>query len=132
MAWVADNVPRVRLNRPADERAATWRIAGVRDFAARPVGRVPANVLDRWSQSEGLRSRHSTLPPGAVLFAETPDRRPRGGSGRAANQQPRPTKLSAEQRDAVRVAVGRGRTLRDVAADFGVSHETVRSIIRSA
>ncbi len=53
-----------------------------------------------------------------------------GRSGRDTYQQPRPGKLSPQQRAAVRVAVARGRTLRDVATDFGVSRQTVANTIR--
>ncbi len=64
-----------------------------------------------------------------ILFAQIPERHPCGRSGRDAYLQPRVRKLSPEQREAARVAVGLGRTLRQVAADFDVSHETVRSVL---
>ena len=44
--------------------------------------------------------------------------------------EPRPGKLSAAQIDSIVSAVARGRPLRDVAADFGVSAERVRQLAR--
>ncbi len=76
--------------------------------------------------SDGDRSRGCILPLGAIVFTGTPERCPRGRSGRETYQHPRPGKLSAEQREAARTAVSAGRTLLDVAVDFGVSHETIR------
>lgn len=45
--------------------------------------------------------------------------------------EPRPGKLSPVQIDAIVCAVASGRTLRDVAADFGISAERVRQLSRS-
>ena len=62
------------------------------------------------------------LPPGALrmsLVNATSDR----------YCAPRRRKLSVDQEAAVRVALTQGRTLRGVAADFGVSHETVRKVV---
>ena len=42
---------------------------------------------------------------------------------------PRRRKLTAEQESAIRANAG-NRSLRELAAEFGVSHETVRSILR--
>ena len=53
----------------------------------------------------------------------------RGQSRRAAYHSPRRRKLSPEQEAAIRAQAGI-RTLRELAADFGVSHETVRSVCR--
>ncbi len=80
--------------------------------------------------SDGDRFRGCILPRGAIVFAKIPEACPRGRSGREIYQHPRPGKLSPHQRDAARLAVARGSTLRDVAADFGVSHQTVANIIR--
>ncbi len=80
--------------------------------------------------SDGGRFHGCILPAGAILFVEIPVRRPRGRSGRDAYQHPRTGKLTAEQREAVRVAVVRGGSLRDVAAEFGVSHQTIANTIR--
>ena len=44
--------------------------------------------------------------------------------------EPRPGKLSPAQVDTLVLAVDRGRTLRDVAAEFGISAERVRQLTR--
>ena len=71
------------------------------------------------------------LPPGLVVIAEAPPRRASGRSRRAAYHAPRRRKLSPEQEAAIRASAG-SRTLRDLAAEFGVSHETVRAVCRRA
>ncbi len=54
-----------------------------------------------------------------------------GRSGRAAPQIAQPRKLSPDQESAIHI-LARTKSLRAVAADFGVSHETVRRAIRDA
>lgn len=78
--------------------------------------------------SDGLRSRRCILPAGAIVIASAPERRSAGRSGRDSYQVPRTRKLSAE---AVRTIVrsAGNRTLRDLATDFGVSHETIRAVL---
>ncbi|MDP9363299.1 MAG: GntR family transcriptional regulator [Chloroflexota bacterium] len=66
---------------------------------------------------------------GALLFAEPPPRRCVGPSRRDTYHEPRWRKLSQEQEAAIRASAGI-RTLRELAADFGVSHETVRAALR--
>ena len=44
--------------------------------------------------------------------------------------EPRPRKLTPEHVEGVASAVAAGRTLRDVAADFGISPERVRQVAR--
>ena len=51
-----------------------------------------------------------------------------GRSGRAPYQRRPPGRLTDEERRAIR-AVAATRSLRDLAADFGVSHETVRAVL---
>jgi hypothetical protein len=51
-----------------------------------------------------------------------------GWSKRTAYHSPRQSKLTAEQKATIRSDVG-NRTLRDLAAAFGVSHETIRTVI---
>ena len=81
------------------------------------------------SGSDGGRFRGCILPPGAILFASIPERRLAGPSRRDAYQHPRARRLSPDQEaDLVRMAPG--RALRDLAAIFGVSHETVRKTLR--
>ena len=69
------------------------------------------------------------LPPGAILVASPPTRRGVGRSGRSSYQRTRPRRLSPEEREAIR-ALAPNRTLRELAAEFGVSHETVRAVLR--
>ena len=66
---------------------------------------------------------------GVVVIAEAPPRRVAGRSERAPYHAPRRRKLSPEQEAAIRANAG-NRTLRELAADFGVSHETVRAVCR--
>ncbi len=81
--------------------------------------------------SDGGRSRGCMMPPDALVFAEPPERRRAGRSKRAPYQLPRPRKLSPEQRVAI-LAEGRSRSLRELASEYGVSHETVRAVLRAA
>ncbi len=52
-----------------------------------------------------------------------------GRSRRSAYQQPRPSKMTPDQMEVIRRS--RGRSLRDLAADFGVSHETIRTVLHA-
>ena len=61
-------------------------------------------------------------------FADLPERRPAGRSRRDAYQDPRPRKLTSEREVDLRRATP-GRSLRDLGAAFGVSHETVRAVL---
>ena len=65
---------------------------------------------------------------GAVAVAKAPPRRVSGQSRRASNQTPRRRKLSSEQEAAIRANV-RNRTLCELAAKFGVGHETIRMVL---
>jgi predicted DNA-binding protein (UPF0251 family) len=67
---------------------------------------------------------------GTVVIAEAPERSPVGVSGREGYHCPRPHKLTIEERDAVRLEVNSGRSLRNLAAANGISHETIRSVLR--
>ena len=69
------------------------------------------------------------LPPGLVVIAEAPPRRVSGRSERASYHAPRRRKLTPEQEAAIRALAGT-RSLRALAAEFGVSHETVRTALR--
>ena len=60
-----------------------------------------------------------------------PARRLSGRSERASYHTPRRRKLSPEQETAIRAEAGY-RSLRELAAEFGVSHETIRAVVRSA
>jgi len=82
----------------------------------------------RWRKRWGSVSspRHDTAP---ISIALPPQRKPAGRSARASYQTPRARKLTPELETEIRRLAG-GRSLRDLAAEFGVSHETIRSVIR--
>ena len=69
------------------------------------------------------------FPRGALVIAPPPPCSPAEPSHRGRNQAPRHRKLSREQVEAIREDAG-DRTLRDLAAAFGVSHETIRAVLR--
>ena len=69
------------------------------------------------------------MPPDALVFAEVAARRRVGKSRRDPYQTPRKRALSAEQEVAIRASSG-NRTLRELAAEFGVSDETVQAVCR--
>ena len=80
------------------------------------------------------RKRRGSVPSprhdaGPIDVAVAPPRRVAGRSNRSALQTPRPRKLAADQEAAIRSLAGT-RSLRSLAADFGVSHETVRAVLR--
>lgn len=66
-----------------------------------------------------------------VVVAEASECRSAGVSGRAAEERERPRRLTPEERDAIRLLADT-RSLRDLAADFGVSHETIRAVVRTS
>ncbi len=66
-----------------------------------------------------------------MVIAATPPHRVSGQSGRAAPDIAQPRKLSIDQESAIR-ALAATKSLRSLATDFGVSHETVRSVVRKA
>jgi hypothetical protein len=68
---------------------------------------------------------------GFVLFGLPPLRRTVGVSRRAPHAQQRPQFLSEDERSAIRLLADR-KSLRSLAADFDVSHEMVRRVIRDA
>ena len=69
------------------------------------------------------------MPRDALVFAQPPERRLVGASGRDANLQPRGRGLSDDDISAIR-SLANTKSLRSLGADFGVSHETVRSVLR--
>ena len=71
------------------------------------------------------------MPADALVFAQPPARRSVGRSRRDPYQLPRRRKLSPEQEAAIIASAG-NRSLRELAAGFGVSHETVRAVLRAA
>ena len=55
-----------------------------------------------------------------------------GKSRRDADRLPRPRKLDAERLHLINYLRAQGRTLREIAAEVGVSHETVRTMLRAS
>ncbi len=80
--------------------------------------------------SDGLRSRARTLKPGFVVVGSPPARRSVGTSGRAPYSRQRRSRLSDDERAVIR-SLALTKSLRSLATDFGVSHETVRSAMRA-
>ena len=105
--------------------------------AARCVNRPGApqearpSVKGETANPTGGRFRGCILPLDALVFALPAERRRVGPSRRDAYHEPRRRKLSPEQAAAIRASAG-NRSLRELAAEFGVSHETVRSVIQGA
>ena len=102
------------------------------NFQAGPL--PPEVVFDQatWSfasGSDGERFRRCILPHDALIVARPAARRRVGRSRRDAYQEPRRRQLSPEQEAAIRSNAG-SLSLRELAADFGVSHETVRAVLR--
>ncbi len=81
--------------------------------------------------SDGDCSRGCILPPGAVMIATAPPRLAPGASGRASYREPRARRLSPADEAAIR-ATASSRSLRDLASEYGVSHETIRATLRRA
>ena len=110
-------------------RRARWRDTDRED----PSKRSPVS----WAHLSRLRSRVRRgsdshlrhVLDGTVVIAAAPARRPAGTSTRETYQIPRPRKLSLEQEAAI-CAEASNRTLRDLAAAFEVSHETIRTVLR--
>ena len=73
--------------------------------------------------------RHDTAGTDPINIAVVPPRRVSGRSKRSAYHAPRRRKLSAEQEATIRSEAG-NRTLRELAAAFAVSHETIRTVLR--
>ena len=73
--------------------------------------------------------RHDTPGTEPIDIAVVPPRRLSGKSQRAALQLPRQAKLTPSEQASIR-AIGNNRSLRELAAEFGVSHETIRTVLR--
>ena len=82
------------------------------------------------SGSDGGCSRGCMMPRDAMVFAEPPERRRVGRYKRDPYHTPGPRRLSPEQEAVIRSRAGY-RSLRALAAEVGVSHETVRTVLRS-
>jgi DNA-binding NarL/FixJ family response regulator len=79
--------------------------------------------------SDGQCLRGYTLPPDALVIAPPATVRPTSAAPRERYHEPRSRKLTPTQCDAIRAAAG-GRSLRSLASEFNVSHETIRAALR--
>ena len=99
----------------------------------RKIVRTSPNYLGRKKTNRRKRRGSVTplryLPPGAIIIAEPQDRTSVGESGRSTYQQPRPSKLSPDQIGVIQRSSN--RTLRELAAEHGVSHETIRAALKT-
>jgi len=71
--------------------------------------------------------RHGWAP---ITVVASPTRRAAGRFGRAPSQLPRRVKLDGDRVRLIIILAGQGRTPREIAAEIGVSHETVRCALR--
>lgn len=85
-----------------------------------------AMSLRRKRRGSDARLRHGV---GVVVIAASPPGGLAGRAARASCTSPRRRKLSPEQEAAIRTRA-RTSSLRSLAAEFGVSHETVRAVLR--
>ena len=85
-------------------------------------------MIGRKRRGSDAHIRH--VLDGTMVIAAAPERSPVGVSGREGYQRPRPHKLATEERNAVRLEANSGRSLRNLAAAYGVSHETIRAVLR--
>ena len=88
-------------------------------------------VITRWRKRRVSVSspRHDNRGPDPIDIAVVPPRRVSGRSQRTAYHTPRQPKLSPGQQAIIRSEAG-NRTLRELAAAFGVSHETIRTVLK--
>ena len=101
----------------ADNNGATW---------VTPSSEVMNGRKRRGSVSS---PRHDSLGTEPIDIGPVPPRRLSGRSRRASYQSPRRSKLTTSQKATIR-ANAASRTLRELAAEFGVSHETIRTVLR--
>ncbi len=94
----------------------------VRPFVETLACQVPDEVT-RWRKRRGSLAPFRHMPDDAVVLAAPAPDHPR-------YTEPRPGKLTSAQVEAVASSVAAGRTLRDVAAEFGISAERVRQLAR--
>ena len=79
-------------------------------------------------EATGDRSVKCIRPIGAILIGAPTPLRVAGRSKRATYRSPRHRKLPVEQVEVIRAEAG-NRTLRELAAEFRVSHETIRTVL---
>ncbi len=106
--------PATRLGRVRDQEHYSVALPSV----VRAVGECSRGSLAR------VRHDHAW-----VVAAAAPECRLVGVSGRADEQIDHLRRLASDDREAIRL-LAQSRSLRDLATEFGVSHETVRSVLR--
>ena len=72
--------------------------------------------------------RHDTRGTAPIEIAVVPPRRVSGRSKRTTYHAPRRRKLSSQQEATIRTKAS-NRTLCQLAAEFGMSHETIRAVL---
>jgi hypothetical protein len=107
---------------PAVRKGRGWEATKGSNGAAQPSD--VRNGRTRRGSDSHIRYDHTS-----VVIAEAPLRCASGRSQRTSYQTPRQRKLSHVQESAIR-ALAATKRLRSLAAEFGVSHETVRVICR--
>ena len=91
---------------------------------------TPSSEVMNGRKRRGSDSHIRQVLDGTVVIATAPERRPVGVSRREGYQRSRRRKLTIEERDAIRSETNSGRSLRSLAGAFGVSHETIRAVLR--
>jgi len=81
-----------------------------------------------WRKRRGLVAR-GRYGDGYVVIAGTPDVARVGRSGRAALAEPR-TKIDLATRERIARLAAADWSLRSIAGEVGVSHESVRTVLR--
>lgn len=123
-----DNVP----DAPEPRRMEGGGIRAVRKIeAGRPCEADPRQRSVLSGGSDGIRSRARTTTTGWVIVAAPGERRKVGASGRVPYLRRRPTRLTEAERAQV-ASLAETRSLRSLAADYGVSHETIGAVLREA
>ena len=89
-----------------------------------------ASAVDAVVEATGIGRALTPLPAESIVVAAPAQRHHAGRSGRSPSQRARPRRLSLEEREALRASAP-NHTLRELAAEFGVSHETIRAVVRS-
>jgi hypothetical protein len=85
----------------------------------------PGLLIPHLRKRRGLVTLLRYLPPGAIIIATPPERETVGKSGRSSYQQARVGKLKADDIESIKHQAD--RTLRELAAEYGVSRETIRA-----
>jgi len=85
--------------------------------------------MSRMRRGSVSSPRHDFSGTDPIGIAGVPPRRVSGKSRRVSYQSPRQGKLTIGQKAVIR-ANGGNQSLRELAAEFGVSHETIRTVLR--